>query len=766
MKFCNFPLLQLITFLLLVPVVLFSQGKQGNNWYFGEFAGLTFNPGSPPEINTEGQINAGVNTGTACVSDGNGNLLLYSDGISIWNGNHQVIGNGSNMGIETMQGGLFVPWPGDTTRYFFFNFSANGNAFQFQYSVINVSSGTEGSVLPEQKCILLDTGTTGHLSGVHHSNGIDFWIVVHAMGSDIFKSYLVTNAGVSAIPVISAAGADYSNAGFLKLSPDGKWLASANPYSSGTSQLFRFNKMTGTVSNDFLLNLPADATGIEFSPDNKKLYLNDGSQSLLQFDLSVADPELILASQKIASTGLAGYGAMQLAPDGKILITSSHTKMGVLHHPCLEGVNSYFQSDFLDIAPNNCKMSIPNFVQSWFNVPSYITSQHCVGLPTQFVIESVEGIDSVHWHFSDPGNSTHDTSTLFNPQYTFSSPGTYYPALTVFSGFLVQTITDTVIIYPYPVPDLGNDTSFCPGNTFNLTLNAGDGEYFFWNNSINAGQPPFYQAIDTGTYTVKVVDHGCAGYDTIQIGNYPGAAMQYYTVVHDYCSLGNGAITITAQGEDTDDYWYSITGGLQFEQNQGYFTGLYAGVYNAIIKTENNCMSDCYPIIILNLLCSDSIIIIPDLINTPEPDGMVVIVPPGLGPYTVNVDGIIQTIFNDTITGLIQGSHTITITQFDLYSITFTVVIEGVLSIDEPAEVDDFTVFQSENGNSIIVDLQETIVPGILYAEVRNITGILILKQQINSARTQIYTGPLQAGLYIITMVREKGRKSVKFMCR
>ena len=62
-----------------------NSGKEGNIWYFGEYAGLDFNSGSPVAL-TNGQLN--TNEGCATISDNNGNLLFYTDGMTVYNKSH------------------------------------------------------------------------------------------------------------------------------------------------------------------------------------------------------------------------------------------------------------------------------------------------------------------------------------------------------------------------------------------------------------------------------------------------------------------------------------------------------------------------------------------------------------------------------------------------------------------------------------------------------------------------------------------------------
>ncbi|HOB27707.1 MAG TPA: hypothetical protein PKJ07_06165, partial [Bacteroidales bacterium] len=102
-----------ILFFLLVFIInetLYSQ-NEGNNWYFGENAGLSFNT-APPTPLTNGQLD--TYEGCATVSDKNGNLLFYTDGMTVYDKMHNIMPNGSNLfgHSSSTQSAIIVPKPG------------------------------------------------------------------------------------------------------------------------------------------------------------------------------------------------------------------------------------------------------------------------------------------------------------------------------------------------------------------------------------------------------------------------------------------------------------------------------------------------------------------------------------------------------------------------------------------------------------------------------------------------------------------------------
>eukprot|EP01035_Chromulina_nebulosa_P055523 gene55523-76076_t len=85
----------ILFFVWLIAVPLSIQAQKENNiWYFGNNCGLDFST-TPPTALTNGKIN--TNEGCSSVSDAQGNLLFYTDGLTVWNKNHAVMDNGTGL---------------------------------------------------------------------------------------------------------------------------------------------------------------------------------------------------------------------------------------------------------------------------------------------------------------------------------------------------------------------------------------------------------------------------------------------------------------------------------------------------------------------------------------------------------------------------------------------------------------------------------------------------------------------------------------------
>ena len=127
------------------------KSQRANNWYFGFNAGLNFST-TPASTLSSGLTNSPDNTST--ISDINGNLLFYTNGINVWNSQHSVMPNGSGLTGNTSAGqcALIVPIPCDPNKYVIFHVTEFSNPGYLHYTVVDMSlNGGLGDVVTSQK---------------------------------------------------------------------------------------------------------------------------------------------------------------------------------------------------------------------------------------------------------------------------------------------------------------------------------------------------------------------------------------------------------------------------------------------------------------------------------------------------------------------------------------------------------------------------------------------------------------------------------------
>tara|TARA_R110000868_G_scaffold131418_2_gene341459 strand:+ start:12265 stop:12708 length:444 start_codon:yes stop_codon:yes gene_type:complete len=126
----------LVLFLFL-SIRSFAQGE-ANIWYFGNHAGLNFNSGSPVVL-ADGQLN--TREGCSTISNAAGQLLFYTDGIKVWNKNHQLMPNGIDLmgDPSSTQSAIIVPKPGNPDVYYIFTVTElaypNGPPSDYWFSI-------------------------------------------------------------------------------------------------------------------------------------------------------------------------------------------------------------------------------------------------------------------------------------------------------------------------------------------------------------------------------------------------------------------------------------------------------------------------------------------------------------------------------------------------------------------------------------------------------------------------------------------------------
>ncbi|MEP7171344.1 MAG: hypothetical protein ABI855_18390, partial [Bacteroidota bacterium] len=166
-----------LTLILILGIKFLYAQKQANNWYFGYNAGITFNT-NPPTMLSGGQLNSAE--GCTNISDSNGNLLFYSDGVTVWNSAHAVMQNGTGLlgNFSSTQSGVILPAPGSTTLYYLITAPVLGSINPLAYSIIDITlNGGLGGVTVKNVA-LFDTSAE-KVTAVYNQNGTDMWIIAH-----------------------------------------------------------------------------------------------------------------------------------------------------------------------------------------------------------------------------------------------------------------------------------------------------------------------------------------------------------------------------------------------------------------------------------------------------------------------------------------------------------------------------------------------------------------------------------------------------------
>jgi gliding motility-associated-like protein len=460
--------LYLTLLLICFTMIGFAQGE-ANHWYFGNKAGLDFTSGAPV-VDLNGQIN--TNEGCAVLSTPTGQLLFYTDGITVYNRNHQVMPNGTGlMGHpSTTQSATIVQKPGSTNLFYVFTLDRAANANGFRYSIIDLTLDSGFGAVTNDKNVLIYSPSLEKLTIIKKTNNQDYWILTHGWDSNSFVAHTLSASGINNTPVISNTGYVLPNTdndfsiGYMKLSPNGKKLAICHLFNR--AELFDFDNATGVVSNPVVLRVTTDQIyGCEFSPNSEVLYISE-DDTMFQFNLNATDIPTSIIEISDPSTA-PSMQALQLGPDNKIYFAQYNSpKIGVINNPNSVGSACNFQINAIDLGGRESKSGLPSFCQSFFFTPAIQFNNSCAGTNTSFSFNTNQTVLSATWDFGDGF-----TSNSISPTHTYATAGSYPVSVVVTTTLGTGTNARDITIFEQPTAT--------PPNSINVCDNNNDGLYNF-----------------------------------------------------------------------------------------------------------------------------------------------------------------------------------------------------------------------------------------------------------------------------------------------
>jgi gliding motility-associated-like protein len=502
--------------------------QQNNTWYFGSTAGISFNPtGNGPIPFSLPNSAMDASEGCSSICDANGNMLMYTNGRTIYDRNNKIMLNGDNLlgHPSAFQPAIVVQLPNSNHIYYVFTADAFENNFAngYRYSIVDMNMDN-GNGAVTTKNILLHAPSSERLTAARHANGIDVWIITNDSYSNVFRVWLLTCTGLQPNEVVSTSGTVLDqhtliNTGAMKVSPDGTQLCQTHFPDPGQTtenffQLFDFNNSTGIISNPKIISIPqCRYYANEFSPDSKLLYLTkaDGNE-IDQFECKLSTIGAIAAS-RIPIPAIASLCGLQLGPDEKIYVTHNATNLSVISNPNTKDIGCGFQAGKVDLAGNFGSLNLPSFVNDMpVNVYNYFTTDvvdTCAGTIQFNGHTNLSGTISWSWDFGDGSTSINQ-----NPQHSFVNIKQIYTVkLKITSSVLCGFVEKTKIISPggllvhanfdaISICDSGfvrftNKSTFFPEYPEKYEWNFGDG-------SISSDTSPVHIYQNPGLYNVKL----------------------------------------------------------------------------------------------------------------------------------------------------------------------------------------------------------------------------------------------------------------------
>jgi hypothetical protein len=325
---------RIITLFSVLAMAAGTMQAQNGTWFFGTNGGLQFSG-----MTTTAVTGSAITTSEGCagIVDGANNVVMYTDGITVWNGNHIAQGSAGTLGgnPSSTQAAIIIPIPGaGCDSFFIFTTQAvesdYGSTTSATYNntlgstgmrvslatvtgiapstTVTITSANRNQLIPAAGALMSE-----RLTAISDGSG-GYWVVFHGAGmygatppstpqnitgQSNFYTIHVTTATTSIASLTAAAttfansphlswshpypisGSSYYTQGQLKASSNGTRLGVAMS-SLREVQLYDFNPATGAITNQALLNTTTtafastDATvyGLEFSPNNNVLYVS------------------------------------------------------------------------------------------------------------------------------------------------------------------------------------------------------------------------------------------------------------------------------------------------------------------------------------------------------------------------------------------------------------------------------------------------------------------------------------------------------------
>lgn len=485
-------------------------GQQANYWFFGSQAGLNFNT-NPPTILQNGTTIGPDNSST--ISDSNGNLLFYTDGLNVKNSLHATMPNGSGL-IGHGSGGqcaLIVPIPCSSTKYVIFHTTEFSSPGHLHYTVVDMALNSGlGDVVAAQKNISLGTSYTEKLCAIYNPAGNFYWVLTHKWGNNQFVAFKVDANTIATQSVTTSIGSPhtcgtYGGAhdamGQLTISRDGSTVVNALTCQD-VYELFQFNMTTGLLSNMISLPGGGNAWGTAFSPDSKKLYTNSiFGNDVFQYDLNVYAFNNIFSSKvSLLNIPSAGYnfGYMELGPDNKLYVSRpSQNVLAVINNPNSSGMNS---NPVLNGQSLGNKFSTHGISRIAYNIPavsSGTSNLSVVSLTGNYTIcngQSLTLLASGAPSYTWSTNSTSSSITISPPTNTVIS--VQASGGTCSANSIVQV---TVSVYPNPTINTIGTNTLCTRTT--ITITASGADTYQWSSG-HQGAQIIVLPLATTVYTV------------------------------------------------------------------------------------------------------------------------------------------------------------------------------------------------------------------------------------------------------------------------
>ena len=551
---------------LLTSGLVSAQNFSGHNWYFGDSnQGIRFNRATHSAALTSNKANPFGMGGSAVATDPlNGNLLFYTDGVTVYDATHTAMPNGNGLTANSAgnQTVVVAKVPGTATQFYVFTNTASGiTGGAVSYSIVDMAAfgnaafptPATGDVTTKNNILAGLPNRSEAMLVVQHSNKRDFWLITHENGVPNYSVTLFDNTATIPVSTVNVTLGLVNVAHNFSRHP-GTGRIAVSPFEGNRDvEVIHFDPASGSLTySQRILNSAVSSTvnpavyDTEWSNNGRYLYISRYGEGAIKADVLQSDlltPATTLASVlPQPNTIFQSYG-LQMAPDSAIYhlyqaASGGPFLLGTLNNTDTVASEVLYDPSAFSANPDFNGRQFPSFAPKdsiEFTV-DFTWEGTCANTPVSFYPTVVPAADSLLWSFGD-GQFASDWS----PVHTYDQGGSFLVEVIAFlngdtarashpvdiSQFdlqltLVQDTTACVCELP-----VNNGKGGCPADTsddFEVSVQAQGGTpqfQWFGPGGILLGQTTKTLRPDSAGYYYVVATVGaCAAYAGVNIKEY------------------------------------------------------------------------------------------------------------------------------------------------------------------------------------------------------------------------------------------------------
>ena len=478
--------------------------KRTVNWLFGDSVWLDWT--TNPPIQKKGSKMHAVES-AAVFSDTSGKLILYSDGMTVWNNNHKIIVNGDSLNgnWSSSQGSMFITQPGSDSIVFLFTTDLQGNNKGFCYNKIILNANPDKIRVAEKNIKLLPSSCES-ISATRHANGIWTWVAVHDRSGKGMNTFLITDKGINRCGIYSEGVLDFlydifSCQSKSAFSNDGKIYA-ISALSASVVEFLSFDNSLGTFKPFWWFGISAvTPTSINFSKDNRFCYITERDYQIIRVNLFDFGNTTTIDNH---NDSFFIIGARFNLYNQLMINIHDSFFLGKIDNP--EIPNPKFVKKGLPLQ-RMATNELPNFDNSYYNSSgvNFLYILNCSSHKVQLSGQDTFNANTHQWKVKKSTASNWiGMGSAKNIFYTFTDTGNYEIQYIASRNSQTDTAIKKIIIAPKISTNfLGADTGYCVGSFPSLILKSPSGmQCVKWNNdsttaNISINGPGRYIAIVT-----------------------------------------------------------------------------------------------------------------------------------------------------------------------------------------------------------------------------------------------------------------------------